>query len=158
MPHLHLSLQSGDNMILNRMKRRHSREQAIALIQRIKAARPETAIGADIIAGFPTESEEMFQNSLRLVEQCDIVSGHIFPFSPREGTPAARMPPFGRAIIKDRAAHLRPACETRKTAWMQSLPGPRKRVQNARAGISAHAEHFAPMRLYKQPLSRDIIN
>src|SRR3546814_3425400 len=73
MPHLHLSLQSGDNMILKRMKRRHSREQAIALIQRIKAARPETAIGADIIAGFPTESEEMFQNSLRLVEQCDIV-------------------------------------------------------------------------------------
>src|SRR3546814_16454708 len=78
MPHLHLSLQSGDNMILKRMKRRHSREQAIALIQRIKAARPETAIGADIIAGFPTESEEMFQNSLRLVEQCDIVYGHIF--------------------------------------------------------------------------------
>src|SRR3546814_6963193 len=95
MPHLHLSLQSGDNMILKRMKRRHSREQAIALIQRIKAARPETAIGADIIAGFPTESEEMLQNSLRLVEQCDIVYAHIFPFSPREGTLAARMPQLG---------------------------------------------------------------
>src|SRR3546814_12662926 len=102
MPHLHLALQSGDNMILKRMKRRHSREQAIALIQRIKAARPETAIGADIIAGLPTESEEMFQNSLSLVEQCDIVYGHIFPFSPREGPPAARMPHFGRPTITER--------------------------------------------------------
>lgn len=146
MPHLHLSLQSGDNMILKRMKRRHSREQAIALIQRIKAARPETAIGADIIAGFPTESEEMFQNSLRLVEQCDIVYGHIFPFSPREGTPAARMPQFGRAIIKERAAHLRTACETRKTAWMQSLAGSRQRVLIERDGLSGHAENFAPVR------------
>src|SRR3546814_4051493 len=82
MPHLHLSLQSGDNMILKRMTRRHSREQAIALIQRIKAARPDTAIGSDIIAGFPTESEEMFHTRLRLIEQCDILYGHTFPFSP----------------------------------------------------------------------------
>src|SRR3546814_18773551 len=126
--HLHLSLQSGDNMILKRMKRRHSREQSIALIQRIKAARPETAIGADIIAGFPTESAEMFQNSLRLVEHCDIVYGHIFPFSPREGTPAARMPPFARPPLQERAAHLPPARDNRTTPWMQPLPCPRNRV------------------------------
>ena len=91
MPHVHLSLQSGDDMILKRMKRRHSRAQAVALVERLKGRRPDIAIGADIIAGFPTEEEEMFENSLKLLDDCDIVFGHIFPFSPRPGTPAARM-------------------------------------------------------------------
>src|SRR3546814_9213462 len=86
----------------------------------------------------------MFQNSLRLVEQCDIVYGHIFPFSPREGTPAARMPQFGRAIIKERAAHLRTACETRKTAWMQSLAGSRQRVLIERDGLRSE-EHTSAL-------------
>src|SRR3546814_20098122 len=88
----------------------------------------------------------MFQNSLRLVEQCDIVYGHIFPFSPREGTPAARMPQFGRAIIKERAAHLRTACETRKTTWMQSLAGSRQTGLLARDGLSGQAGNYAPVR------------
>ncbi|MCF8709600.1 tRNA (N(6)-L-threonylcarbamoyladenosine(37)-C(2))-methylthiotransferase MtaB [Rhizorhapis sp. SPR117] len=118
MPHLHLSLQAGDDMILKRMKRRHSRRDAIAVVERIKAARPDIAIGADIIAGFPTETEEMFENSLRLLEQCDIVYGHIFPFSPRTGTPAARMPQVDPATIRERAARLRAACETRKQRWL----------------------------------------
>jgi len=106
-PHLHLSLQAGDNMILKRMKRRHNREQAIELCQKLRAARPEIAFGADLIAGFPTESEEMFQNTLNLVTECDLSYLHVFPFSPRSGTPAARMPQVERQTIKKRAARLR---------------------------------------------------
>ncbi len=106
-PHLHLSLQAGDNMILKRMKRRHSREQAIELIERLRAARPQMAFGADFIAGFPTEDETMFANTLDLVRQCDISYLHVFPFSPRTGTPAARMPQVAREIIRERAARLR---------------------------------------------------
>ncbi|WP_370335365.1 tRNA (N(6)-L-threonylcarbamoyladenosine(37)-C(2))-methylthiotransferase MtaB [Parvularcula marina] len=106
-PHLHLSLQAGDNMILKRMKRRHSREDAIALCQRLKAARPEIAFGADLIAGFPTETEEMFKYSLRLVEECGLAFVHVFPFSPRVGTPAAKMPQLPRDEVKARAARLR---------------------------------------------------
>ena len=145
MPHLHLSLQAGDNMILKRMKRRHSREQAIALVERIRAIRPEVAIGADIIAGFPTETEQMFQNSLRLVEECGIVYGHIFPFSPREGTPAARMPQLDATIIRDRAARLRAACEARRGDWLGALTGTRQKVLIERDGTSGHAENFAPV-------------
>ena len=92
MPHLHLSLQAGDDMILKRMKRRHSRADAIAIVTRLKARRPEIAIGADLIAGFPTETDAMAANSRALIDECDIVHAHIFPYSPREGTPAARMP------------------------------------------------------------------
>jgi threonylcarbamoyladenosine tRNA methylthiotransferase MtaB len=146
MPHLHLSLQAGDNMILKRMKRRHSREQAIALVERIKAARPEIAIGADIIAGFPTETEAMFDNSLRLVADCDIVYGHVFPFSPRTGTPAARMPQLAPAVIKERAARLRAACDARKDRWLASLKGARQKVLVERDGRSGHAENFALVR------------
>ena len=100
MPYVHLSLQSGDDMILKRMKRRHSRIQAVELVERLKAKRPALAIGADIIAGFPTEDEAMFANSLALLDDCDIVLGHIFPYSPREGTPAARMPQIERALYR----------------------------------------------------------
>ncbi len=106
-PYLHLSLQHGDDMILKRMKRRHSRAQAIELCQRVKEARPEIALGADLIAGFPTETEEHFANLLSIVDECDLAFVHAFPFSPREGTPAARMPQLERRLIKERAARLR---------------------------------------------------
>ncbi len=146
MPHLHLSLQAGDDMILKRMKRRHMRADAIAIVERVKAARPDISIGADIIAGFPTEDEAMFENSLKLVEQCDIVHGHIFPYSPRVGTPAARMPQVDRPTIKARAARLRDACATRRTDWLRSLIGTSQSVLVERSGMTGHAENFAPVR------------
>jgi threonylcarbamoyladenosine tRNA methylthiotransferase MtaB len=108
-PHLHLSLQHGDDLILKRMKRRHSRAQAIDLCQRLKRARPEIALGADLIAGFPTETEGHFVNTLALIEECGVAFVHAFPFSPRTGTPAARMPQVERGIVKARAARLREA-------------------------------------------------
>lgn len=106
-PYLHLSLQAGDTLTLKRMKRRHTREQAVELCTRLKAARPQIAFGADLIAGFPTETDAMFQNTLRLIDDCQLAYVHAFPFSPRPGTPAARMPQVDRAVIKDRAAQLR---------------------------------------------------
>ena len=110
MPHLHLSLQAGDDLILKRMKRRHSRAQAIAVARRARALRPEVALGADLIAGFPTESEEMFRRSLDLVAECGLAFLHVFPYSPRPGTPAARMPAVaGRWSRSGRAACGRPA-------------------------------------------------
>ena len=114
MPHVHLSLQAGDDMVLTRMKRRHRRADAVALIERLKAARAEIAIGADLIAGFPTEDDAMFANSLALIDDCDVVFGHIFPYSPRAGTPAARMPQVGRTIARERAATLRDANARRR--------------------------------------------
>ncbi|WP_375661333.1 tRNA (N(6)-L-threonylcarbamoyladenosine(37)-C(2))-methylthiotransferase MtaB [Bartonella sp. CR127HXZ] len=111
MPHLHLSLQAGDNMILKRMKRRHLREHAIQFCQELRAKRPTMVYGADLIAGFPTETEEMFQNSLVLIKDCNLTHLHVFPFSPREGTPAARMPQINRKIVKMRAEKLRKAGE-----------------------------------------------
>ena len=113
MPHLHLSLQAGDDMILKRMKRRHSRDDAIRFCEEMRAARPDIVYGADIIAGFPTETEAMFENSLRLVEECGLTWLHVFPYSPRPGTPAARMPQVDRAEVKARAARLRLAGEAR---------------------------------------------
>ena len=146
MPHLHLSLQAGDDMILKRMKRRHSRADAVRIVERLKAARPAISIGADIIAGFPTEDEAMFENSLKLVEECAIVHGHIFPYSPRAGTPAARMPQLDRATIKARAARLRSACEAQRDSWLRSLIGTTQSVLVERNGTSGHAENFAPVR------------
>ena len=146
MPHLHLSLQAGDDMILKRMKRRHSRSEAVRIVDRLLAARPDISIGADIIAGFPTEDEAMFENSLALVSDCRIVHGHIFPYSPRTGTPAARMPQVDRATIKARAARLRAACEARRADWLASLVGTRQSVLVERSGLSGHAENFAPVR------------
>ena len=107
LPHIHLSLQAGDNMILKRMKRRHLREDAINKINKIRSVRPDVVFGADLIAGFPTETEEMFNNTIKLVEECNISFLHVFPFSPREGTPASRMPQLNREIIKKRAKILR---------------------------------------------------
>ena len=109
MPHLHLSLQHGDNLILKRMKRRHAREDAIAFCDKVRALRPEMTFGADIIAGFPTETETHFENSLKLVKECDLTWLHVFPYSPREGTPAARMPQVAGHETKSRAATLRKA-------------------------------------------------
>ena len=107
MPHLHLSLQSGDNMILKRMKRRHLRDDAIKFCETVKKLRPEITFGADIIAGFPTETDKMFDNSLKLVKECNLTWLHVFPYSPRVGTPAARMPQVNKLTIKNRAAELR---------------------------------------------------
>jgi threonylcarbamoyladenosine tRNA methylthiotransferase MtaB len=144
MPHLHLSLQAGDDLILKRMKRRHSRAQSVALVERIKTARPDATIGADLIAGFPTESEDAALNSLRLLDDCDIIAAHVFPFSPRPNTPAARMPQLEREIIKARAARLREAAARRRSAWLNSLVGSTQPVliENAEKG---HTDSFAPL-------------
>jgi threonylcarbamoyladenosine tRNA methylthiotransferase MtaB len=127
-PYLHLSLQHGDDLILKRMKRRHSRAQAVELCQRLKAARPQIALGADLIAGFPTETEAQFANTLSLIEACGLAYVHAFPFSPRAGTPAARMPQLDRRVVKDRAARLR---ETGAAAWHRHLDGWIGREANA---------------------------
>lgn len=147
MPHLHLSLQAGDDMILKRMKRRHSRVQAVRIVERLLAARPEISIGADIIAGFPTETETMAENSLALVRDCHVVHGHIFPYSPRRGTPAAHMPQVVPAAIKARAARLRQACADNRARWLASLVGTEQRVLAEGGGTHGHAENFAPVRL-----------
>ncbi len=152
MPHLHLSLQSGDDMILKRMKRRHSRAQAVALVARIKAARPEIAIGADLIAGFPTETEAMFAQSVALLDDCDIVLGHIFPYSPRARTPAARMPQLDRSVVKERATQLRAKASERKADWLTAMIGSQQRVLIELDGQSGHAENFASVRL-EQPVA-----
>ncbi len=146
MPHIHLSLQAGNDMILKRMKRRHSRAQAVDLVARLKAARPEIAIGADIIAGFPTEDDPMFAGSAALADDCDIVFGHIFPYSPRAGTPAARMPQVSNAIARARAASLREAIAHRKSRWLETLMGTVQNVLVERDGTTGHAENFASVR------------
>lgn len=123
MPHLHLSLQAGDDMILKRMKRRHTREDAIAFCHEIKAKRPDMVFGADIIAGFPTETDEMFENSLKLVETCEIVWLHVFPFSPRPDTPAAKMPQLSGETIRERARLLREAGDKVRQNWLETQIG-----------------------------------
>ncbi|MBA8899865.1 tRNA (N(6)-L-threonylcarbamoyladenosine(37)-C(2))-methylthiotransferase MtaB [Phyllobacterium sp. P30BS-XVII] len=135
MPHLHLSLQSGDNMILKRMKRRHLRENSIEFCENVRNIRPDIVFGADIIAGFPTETDEMFENSIRIVEECGLTHLHVFPFSPREGTPAARMPQVNRQIVKTRAARLRAAGETAYRAHLDRLVGTTQRILIEREGI-----------------------
>jgi threonylcarbamoyladenosine tRNA methylthiotransferase MtaB len=147
MPHVHLSLQAGDDMILKRMKRRHSRAESVAVVERLKAARADIAIGADLIAGFPTETEAMFRNTLALIDDCDIVHPHIFPYSPREGTPAARMPQIEPEVRKRRAALLREAGAVRRAAWLQSLVGTTQRILIERPGDRGHTPAFADVRL-----------
>ena len=144
MPHLHMSFQAGDDMILKRMKRRHSRAQAIETVARLKAARPGIAIGADLIAGFPTETEAMHENSLRLIDECDIVMAHVFPYSPKRGTPAARMPQLPPSTVKRRAGALRAASARRRKRWLEAMVGTRQRVLVERQG-RGHAENFAPV-------------
>ena len=136
MPHLHLSLQAGDNMILKRMKRRHSRDDAITFCEDMRKARPDIVYGADIIAGFPTETDAMFENSLRLIEDCKLTWLHIFPYSARTGTPAAKMPQMDRGIIKERAARLRVAGEIAVAMHLDAQVGKSHNVlmENARMG------------------------
>jgi len=141
MPYLHLSLQAGDDMILKRMKRRHSRSDALKLIADVRAVRPDTAFGADLIAGFPTETEEMFENTLRLVEEGQLSFLHVFPFSPRPGTPAARMPQLQRPVIKARAARLRAAGEAALLRHLERQVGRTITGLVERAGV-ARAEDF----------------
>lgn len=123
MPHVHLSLQHGADLMLKRMKRRHLRADAVDLVARLKALRPEIAVGADLIAGFPTEDEAHHAENLAIIDALDIVHAHIFPYSPRPGTPAARMPQLPRAVVKARAADLRARAAARRAAWLQSLVG-----------------------------------
>ena len=146
MPHLHLSLQAGDDMILKRMKRRHSRDDSIRFCAEIRDKRPDIVFGADIIAGFPTETEDMFQNSLAIVEECGLTFLHVFPFSPREGTPAARMPQLAKPVIKERAARLRAKGEAAHTAHLAGLVGSRQSVLIEREGVG-RAENFTLCRI-----------
>lgn len=146
MPHLHLSLQHGADLILKRMKRRHSRADAVELVARLKALRPDIAIGADLIAGFPTETGEHHAENLVIIREAGIVHGHIFPYSPRPGTPAARMPQVERALVKTRAAELRSAVAEQREAWLRSLIGQRFTILAERDG-TGYAPHYARFRL-----------
>lgn len=144
LPHFHLSLQAGDDLILKRMKRRHNRADAVRTIGRIKSARPDATIGADFIAGFPTETEEMALNSLKLLDDCDVIAAHIFPFSPRPDTPAVRMPQLPPELVKARAARLRQAATTRRTRWLDSLVGTTQPTLVEGPG-KGHTDNFAPV-------------
>ncbi len=135
MPHLHLSLQAGDDMILKRMKRRHLRADSIRFCAEVRRLRPDIVFGADMIAGFPTETEEMFENSLRIVEECGLTHLHVFPFSPRQGTPAARMPQVRREVVKERAARLRAAGEAAYAKHLMAAVGTRQSILIERDGI-----------------------
>jgi len=135
MPHFHLSAQSGDDMILKRMKRRHARADTIAFCEAVRLRRPDAAFSADLIAGFPTETEAMFENSLRLVDDAGLSQLHVFPFSPRSGTPAAKMPQVPRALVKERAARLRAKGKEARGRRLDALKGSRQMVLMERGGI-----------------------
>jgi threonylcarbamoyladenosine tRNA methylthiotransferase MtaB len=145
MPHLHLSLQAGDDLILKRMKRRHSRQDAIAFCDALRRLRPDIVFGADLIAGFPTETEAMFANSLALVEECGLTHLHVFPFSPRPGTPAARMPQLSRRIVKQRAARLRDRGALALRRHLDAEVGASRRVL-VESEQQGRTEHFTQVR------------
>lgn len=157
MPHVHLSLQSGDDLVLKRMKRRHSRADAIDLVARLKARRPEIAIGADLIAGFPTETEAMHAANLSIVAELGVVHGHVFPYSSRPGTPAARMPQVDPATIKRRAAELRAAVDDERRKWLGDLVGTPLSVLAERDG-TGHAQNFARVQLPAETVPGTIIH
>ena len=146
MPHLHLSLQAGDDLILKRMKRRHLRADVIETCRRARAARPDVVFGADIIAGFPTETEAMFANTLELVAETDLTYLHVFPYSERPGTPAARMPAVAKPLRKERAARLRAAGERAVARFLESRVGTTAEVLVEKPGFG-RTEHFAPVAL-----------
>jgi threonylcarbamoyladenosine tRNA methylthiotransferase MtaB len=152
-PYLHLSLQAGDDMILKRMKRRHLRDDAIALCERLKSARPELAFGADMIAGFPTETEAMFANSIRLVDECQLAYLHVFPYSPRPGTPAARMPAVDGVEIKARAARLRAKAEEALAHHLDGMIGRVEAALIEKPGF-ARAGNFAGIRIPQSDVPR----
>jgi threonylcarbamoyladenosine tRNA methylthiotransferase MtaB len=145
MPHLHLSLQAGDDLILKRMKRRHGRADAIALCRELRRRRPGIVFGADFIAGFPTETEDMFRRTVDLIEECGLTYLHVFRYSPRPGTPAAMMPQVARVEAKDRARRLRLAGEAALRRHLDSEVGQVRRVL-AESGYGGHSEHFTPVR------------
>lgn len=146
MPHVHLSLQSGDDMVLKRMKRRHTRADAVALARRLHDARPDIAIGADLIAGFPTETAAMHANNVAIVRNCGVVHGHVFPYSPRPGTPAARMPQVPPPLVRERAAEVRAAVASERARWLAGLVGIPREVLAERDG-TGHSPDFAPYRM-----------
>ncbi len=148
MPHLHLSLQAGDDLVLKRMKRRHDRAGALAFCDRVRALRPDVVFGADLIAGFPTESDEMFRRTLDLVDEAGLTYLHVFPYSARPGTPAARMPEVPVAVRKQRAARLRAAGAARLRAFLSDCVGRAVEVLVERAA-EGRSEHFAAVRLAK---------
>ena len=151
LPHIHLSLQSGDNMILKRMKRRHSREDAISLCKILRDKRPEITFGADLIVGFPTENEDMFQNTIKIIEECDLDWIHAFPFSPRPGTPAARMPQNDINIIKQRSKILRNVAQKRRKMHLTNLVGNTVEVFMERQN-KGHTNQFAPIQLIEKEI------
>jgi threonylcarbamoyladenosine tRNA methylthiotransferase MtaB len=145
MPHLHLSLQAGDDLILKRMRRRHLRAQAISFCRHVRTLRPDMVFGADLIAGFPTETDDMFARSLDLVAECGLVHLHVFPFSPRPGTPAARMPQVDRGVVRERARRLREHGDAALNIHLQSQIGAQKRVL-AETPTGGHTEQFSKVR------------
>ncbi len=147
MPHLHLSLQAGDDIVLKRMKRRHLRADAIAFCDQVRRLRPDVVFGADIIAGFPTETDAMFARSLDLVDECGLTHLHVFPFSPRPGTPAARMPQVARVVVKERAARLRAKGEAALMRHLDGEVGRRRPVLVELDGRTGRTPYFTPVRL-----------
>lgn len=156
MPHLHLSLQHGADMILKRMKRRHLRADAVGLVARVKALRADISIGADLIAGFPTEDAAHHAANLAIIDELDIVHAHIFPYSPRPGTPAARMPQLPREVVKARAADLRARAAARRAAWLESLVGETLPVLAERDG-TGYAPNYARVALPEGTRAGEII-
>ena len=146
MPHLHISLQAGDDMVLKRMKRRHLRKDVVDFCARARSLRPDIAFGADIIAGFPTETDEMFENTRRLIAECDLAYLHIFPYSARQGTPAARMPQVPKAIRKERAAILRAEGERQLASYLSRFVGREVDTLIEQPG-QARSAHYAEVRL-----------
>ena len=157
MPHLHLSLQAGDDMILKRMKRRHLREDVIKMCQKARSFRPEMAFGADIIAGFPTETEEMFQNTLNIVEECNLTFLHVFPYSEREGTPAARMPQVDPSVRKQRAARLRKLGEKQTQKFLRNNINKTMQVVVEKEN-SARSENFALIKLQEDAVPGSLLS
>jgi len=156
MPHLHLSLQHGHNLILKRMKRRHLRRDAAELVERLMERRPDCVVGADLIAGFPTETDEHHAANLSIIRKLGIVHGHIFPYSPRPGTPAARMPQIEREIVKRRAAELRAVTTRTRDEWLESLVDKPHAVLAERDG-TGYTPHFARVALPQGTRPGDII-
>jgi threonylcarbamoyladenosine tRNA methylthiotransferase MtaB len=156
MPHLHLSLQAGDDMILKRMKRRHLRDDVIQMCERARSYRPDIAYGADIIAGFPTETEAMFQRTMDIVEECGLTFLHVFPYSEREGTPAARMPSVDKAIRKERAARLRDLGEKQVQKFLNQNINKTVQVIVENNNM-ARSENFAPIKLDQDVTPGDLL-
>jgi threonylcarbamoyladenosine tRNA methylthiotransferase MtaB len=157
MPHLHLSLQSGDDLILKRMKRRHSRADAVAFCAQVRRLRPDMVFGADLIAGFPTETEDMFARTVALVDDCGLTHLHVFPFSPRAGTPAARMPQLFRGAIKERARRLRGCGALALARHLDGEIGAIRRVL-VEDGATGHTEHFTKVALARPAATGHLID